>query len=173
MTFLNVPWPDLSRVYIKIAPVRSSDSIIYYLCTVKKWSIYIYAIALGSLVFFLRAIEYKYLVRDLSMEIYIGTVAILFVTLGIWVGWKFTKGPTSAPAFASTQLPIGVPTDLSPREIDVLRLIAAGHSNQEIADQLFLSLNTIKKHNSTLFTKLGVVRRTQAIEKGKQLGLLV
>ena len=139
----------------------------------KKWSIYIYALTLGALVIFLRAIEYRYLLRDLSVEIYIGTIAVLFTLLGIWAGWKLTKGPTTKPALA-TQLPaIDVETDLSPRELEVLRLIAAGHSNQEIADKLFLSLNTIKKHNSQLFAKLGAVRRTQAIERAKQLGLLV
>lgn len=143
----------------------------------KKWSIYLYALVLGALVIFLRAIEYRYLLRDLSVEIYIGTVAILFCLLGIWAGWRLTKGPTSQPALASplpaTKLPaINVETDLSSREIEVLHLIAAGHSNQEIADKLFLSLNTIKKHNSQLFAKLGVVRRTQAIERAKQIGIL-
>ena len=139
----------------------------------KKSLIYLYALTLGALVFFLRAIEYKYLVRDLGVEYYIGTVAILFCALGLWAGWKLTKGPTSKPALASTG-PVLQPvdTDLTPRELEVLRLIAAGHSNQEIADQLFLSLNTIKKHNSQLFAKLGARRRTQAIERAKQLGLL-
>jgi two-component system, NarL family, response regulator LiaR len=143
-----------------------------YLCSVKKWSVYIYAVALGVLIVFLRAMEYRYLLRDLSSEIYIGSIATIFCALGIWAGWKLTKGPTSKPALAVGTSGPPPDTDLSPREIEVLRLIAAGHSNQEIADQLFLSLNTIKKHNSTLFSKLGVVRRTQAIEKAKQLGIL-
>jgi DNA-binding NarL/FixJ family response regulator len=139
----------------------------------KKWSIYLYAVVLAGLVIFLRAIEYRYLLRDISVEIYIGTIAILFTLLGAWAGWKFTKGPTSVPVVATAATPVlNVETDLSPREIEVLRLIAAGHSNQEIADKLFLSLNTIKKHNSQLFAKLGAVRRTQAIERAKQLGLI-
>lgn len=140
----------------------------------KKWSIYLYAVALAGLVVFLRAIEYHYLLRDISVEIYLGTIAILFTLLGAWAGWKLTKGPTSIPVTAvSVATPVlHVETDLSPREIEVLRLIAAGHSNQEIADKLFLSLNTIKKHNSQLFAKLGAVRRTQAIERAKQIGLI-
>jgi two-component system, NarL family, response regulator LiaR len=139
---------------------------------VKKRSIYLYAGLLAGLVLVLRAVEYRYLVRDLSIEIYMGTVAMVFVLLGLWAGWRLTKGPTSKPALAAPLRPIPVETDLTPREIEILRLIAAGHSNQEIADQLFLSLNTIKKHNSALFTKLGAQRRTQAIERAKQLGLL-
>jgi DNA-binding CsgD family transcriptional regulator len=139
---------------------------------VKKWSVYLYAVILGALVVFLRAIEYRYLIRDLSVEIYVGTIAVLFTVLGVWAGWKLTKGPTSKPVLATPLPIINVETDLSPREIEVLQLIAAGHSNQEIADKLFLSLNTIKKHNSQLFAKLGAVRRTQAIERAKQLGLL-
>lgn len=138
----------------------------------KKWSIYLYALSLAALLFLLRAVEYRFLIRDLSVEIYVGTVAILFALLGIWAGWKLTKGPTSKPALAATLPELNVETDLSPRELEVLRLIAAGHSNQEIADQLFLSLNTIKKHNSQLYAKLGAVRRTQAIERAKQLGVL-
>lgn len=139
----------------------------------KKWTIYLYAAVLAGLILLLRAIEYKYLIRDLSVEIYVGTIALLFTVLGLWAGWKLTKGPTSKPSLAGPQTPIEpADTKLSPREIEVLRLIAAGHSNQEIADTLFLSLNTIKKHNSTLFAKLGVIRRTQAIEKAKHLGLL-
>jgi DNA-binding CsgD family transcriptional regulator len=143
-----------------------------YLCRVKKWSIYLYAVLLAVLIIFLRAIEYRYFLRELTVEVYIGTIATLFTILGIWAGWKLTKGPTSKPAIATPMPAINVETDLSPREIEVLQLIAAGHSNQEIADKLFLSLNTIKKHNSQLFAKLGAVRRTQAIERAKQLGVL-
>ncbi len=151
---------------------KGGTAFFYYLCSVKKWSIYIYAASLAGLLFFLQAIEYGYLVRDLSVEIYIGTIAVLFSLLGVWAGWKLTKGPTTKQALVTPYPAINVETDLSPREIEVLQLIAAGHSNQEIADKLFLSLNTIKKHNSQLFAKLGAVRRTQAIERAKQLGLL-
>jgi DNA-binding CsgD family transcriptional regulator len=143
-----------------------------YLCSVKKWSIYFYAVLLAVLIIFLRAIEYRYFLRELTVEVYIGTIATLFTILGIWAGWKLTKGPTSKPALTAPLPMIKVETDLSPREIEVLHLIAAGHSNQEIADKLYLSLNTIKKHNSQLFAKLGAVRRTQAIERAKQLGVL-
>jgi two-component system, NarL family, response regulator LiaR len=153
-------------------PSGGGTVFFYYLCRVKKWSIYLYAVVLGALIIFLRAIEYRFLLRDLSVEVYIGTIAVLFSLLGIWAGWKLTKGPTTMPAVGTAPAPITVDTDLSPREIEVLQLIAAGHSNQEIADKLFLSLNTIKKHNSQLFAKLGAVRRTQAIERAKQIGLL-
>ncbi|MBL7864664.1 MAG: response regulator transcription factor, partial [Cyclobacteriaceae bacterium] len=61
---------------------------------------------------------------------------------------------------------------ISKREHEVLELIARGHSNQEIADKLFVSVNTIKTHLSNLFLKLEVSRRTQAIQKAKDLRLI-
>jgi ATP/maltotriose-dependent transcriptional regulator MalT len=61
---------------------------------------------------------------------------------------------------------------LSPREIDVLQLIAEGLSNQAIAEQLFVSLSTVKKHSSSIYGKLGVSSRTQAITRAQELGLL-
>jgi LuxR family maltose regulon positive regulatory protein len=61
---------------------------------------------------------------------------------------------------------------LSPRELEVLRLVAAGLSNQEISERLFLALGTVKGHNLKIFGKLGVQRRTEAIARARELGLL-
>jgi NarL family two-component system response regulator LiaR len=61
---------------------------------------------------------------------------------------------------------------LSRREQEVLELMAAGLSNQEIADRLFVSLSTVKTHSSTLFSKLDVRRRTQAVQTARQQGLI-
>ena len=62
-------------------------------------------------------------------------------------------------------------TDLSQREIEILRLICEGCSNQEIAERLFITLHTVKKHGSHIFAKLGVTSRTQAIARARQVGL--
>ena len=140
-----------------------------------KRSTYLYALSMAGLFFLLKLIDYRYFVYDLKMEYYVGIIAITFTLLGLWIGRKLTA--THEPQLI---LPEGTssarvaPADLgiSPRESEVLHLIAAGHSNQEIADRLFLSLNTIKKHTSTLFRKLGSQRRTQAIEKARRIGLI-
>jgi ATP/maltotriose-dependent transcriptional regulator MalT len=62
---------------------------------------------------------------------------------------------------------------LSQRELEVLRLIALGNSNLQIADRLFISLHTVKTHARRIHSKLGVERRTQAVAKAKTLGLMV
>ncbi len=139
-----------------------------------KLSIVLYAIAMAALLFLLRAIDYRYLLFDLSTEVYVAIIAFFFTVLGLWIGWKITSAKKSElPVLVSA--PVKVSSEelgISPRETEVLRLIAAGHSNQEIADTLFLSLNTVKKHTSTLFKKLEAERRTQAIEKARRLGLI-
>jgi LuxR family maltose regulon positive regulatory protein len=61
---------------------------------------------------------------------------------------------------------------LSQRELEVLHLVAQGLSNQEISERLFLALGTVKGHNQKIFGKLGVQRRTEAIARARELGLL-
>lgn len=139
-------------------------------------TILLYALLLALLIFLLKVLEYKFFVRDLSLEFYIGVVALLFTGLGIWVGLKLTRKKNAMPP------PVGesfVPNEsalqqigISPREYEVLQGMAQGFSNQEIADKLFLSINTVKTHTSNLFIKLDARRRTQAIQKAKALGLI-
>src|SRR5437763_1713222 len=126
-----------------------------------KRAIYLYALAMAGLLFLLKAVEYRYLVYDLRMEYYVGIIALFFTLLGLWVGRKLTA-KSQFQGVAASQNGVRVSANevgISSREEEVLRLIAVGHSNQEIADKLFLSLNTIKKHTSTLFAKLEVRRR--------------
>ena len=146
-----------------------------------KRPIYLYALAMAGLLLLLKSVEYRYLIYDLPTEYLVGTIALIFTALGLWIGWKLTARPVSAIESAATgrvdvrPVKLRAPASelgISPREQEVLRLIAAGHSNQEIADKLFLSLNTIKKHTSALFSKLEVQRRTQAVEKAKRFGLI-
>ena len=143
-------------------------------------TIILYGLGLALLMIALKSIEYRYMLRDLSTEFYVTLVALLFTSVGIWVGLKLRgekvplieKESTTeieSEKFIAQQL---AETGISQREYEVLQLMAEGHTNQEIADQLFISLNTVKTHSSNLFAKLDVKRRTQAVQKAKELALL-
>ena len=129
--------------------------------------------ALALLIFALRFIEYRFLVRDLTLEFYVGLVAILFAGLGIWIGLRLTRKEAVVvnPEFKFNEKEQSQ-RNISKRELEVLELMAQGLANQEIADKLFVSINTVKTHSSNLFSKLEVGRRTQAIKKAKGLGLI-
>ena len=146
-----------------------------------KKTILLYGIALVILLVLLKAVEYRFWVRDLSMEVYVAIIALFFSALGIWAGLRLTQRrevlsphtlpeKNAVPVQASDQLL--EKHKISRREYEVLTLIAAGYSNQEIAEKLYVSLNTIKTHSSNLFIKLDVKRRTQAVQKAKDLGLM-
>ena len=147
-----------------------------------KKTIILYGCLLAALTGLLKFIEYRFWVRDLSVEIYISVIAIFFTVLGVWVGLKLTKGkPVSDNGNQNNSNRIDLEFDLnsileeysiSKREHEVLTLIAKGLSNKEIADSLFLSTNTVKTHSSNLFAKLDVKRRTQAVQKAMEIGLL-
>ena len=139
-------------------------------------SIILYGLSLAILIFVLKILEYRYLVHDLSLEFYIGLIAVFFAALGAWVGRRLTRGKKIqrfylAPEFKANEDKL-IETGLSRRELDVLELMSKGNSNQEIADTLFLSLNTVKTHSSNVFLKLDVKRRTQAIQRAKELHLI-
>jgi two-component system, NarL family, response regulator LiaR len=109
------------------------------------------------------------------LEFYLFLVALLFTGLGIWAGFRFTKNKVvlvmASQEFKSNEAEL-VRLGISKREREVLELMAKGLSNQEIADKLFVSLNTIKSHAANLFIKLEVGKRTQAIRKAKELSLI-
>lgn len=133
----------------------------------------VYGVSLAALVALLNFIEYRFLVRDLSQEIYVGLIAVIFTALGIWVGPRLLRRKVVVvrPDFV-LDLQALERLGISKREHEVLELMAKGLSNQEIADKLFVSVNTIKTHLANLFAKLDVSRRTQAVQKGKELGLI-
>ena len=144
--------------------------------TVKTFT---YGVALAIMLLLLRWLEIRFIIMEHSFEIYAAAIAFLFTALGIWLALKLGK-PTiiekeiyipAHPDFVLNE-PELAKLGLSSRELEVLQLMAAGKSNQEIADHLFLSLNTIKTHSSRLFEKMEVKRRTQAIELGKKLSLI-
>jgi NarL family two-component system response regulator LiaR len=141
-----------------------------------KRTILLYGTAMAALIFLLKFIEYRFIVRALSLEFYLGLVAILFTVVGVWVGLKITRKKTQIVTVPAVDFLVNEEKvkqlGISKREYEVLELMASGLSNQEIADKLFVSLNTVKTHSSNLFIKLDAKRRTQAIQKAKELRLI-
>lgn len=152
-------------------------------------NILFYAAAMAAILLLLQWMQFKLLVIDHSTEIYITGIAVIFTLLGIWLARKLTKPKIEiiketvvvekeVTVYKAAHDPFLPDTEtirslnISQREMDVLELMAAGATNQEIADQLFVSLNTIKTHTSRLFEKMDVKRRTQAIEKAKRLKII-
>ncbi len=138
-----------------------------------KRTVIFYGLTLAVLVFLLKYLEYRLFVRDLSIEFYVGLVALFFTGLGIWAGFKLTRKQVVivGPEFILNESELQR-LGISKREHEVLELMAQGLSNQEIGDKLFVSLNTIKTHSSNLFLKLEVNRRTQAVQRAKELRLI-
>jgi ATP/maltotriose-dependent transcriptional regulator MalT len=152
----------------------------------------------GVLIVVLQLVQYRFLVIEHSLELYGGLVALIFASLGIWLGLKMT-GRTRATqreprTDAAVEGPQGPKEDttavvreskpfivdrvrlgelgITPREHEILTLIAAGLSNREIAEKLFVSENTVKTHCRRLFDKLNARRRTQAVQIAKEQGLI-
>jgi DNA-binding CsgD family transcriptional regulator len=144
-----------------------------------KKTVLIYGILGGVLIVALKLIEYRFLVLEHSLEIYGGIVALIFAGLGIWLGLKLTRtrekvvvrevsvpGPFTRNEKRLAQLGI------TPRELEILEAMAAGLSNREISERLFVSENTVKTHAARLFSKLSAQRRTQAVQRAKEAGLI-
>lgn len=142
----------------------------------------LYGISLAFLLFFLKWIELRFIIINHTLEIYVGLIALLFTGLGIWLALKLTKPKVETQIIEkeittkNTDFIINEEVmnelGISKRELEVLQLMADGLSNQEIAERLFVSLNTIKTHSSKVFEKMDVKRRTQAVEKAKRLSLI-
>jgi NarL family two-component system response regulator LiaR len=143
---------------------------------VMRRTILLYGGALALLIFLLKFLEYRLFVRDLSLEFYIGIIALFCTAIGVWAGLRLTRPKKVLVAVSSDNFKLNeallAQTGISKREYEVLELMAQGLSNQEIAEKLFVSLNTVKTHTSNLFVKLDAKRRTQAIQKAKELGLI-
>jgi DNA-binding CsgD family transcriptional regulator len=133
-------------------------------------SIVTYGSSIALAAFTLRWLEYRHAIRMFPTELYVILVAALFTAVGIWVGRRLTR-PTGSVPFARNERALQA-LGISEREYEVLCLLAAGHSNREIAERLFVSTNTVKTHLAHLYEKLGVSRRTQAIHKCKALRLI-
>lgn len=141
----------------------------------------LYGLAGGVLLVLLKVLEYQYLVRTYPGEIYGGLIAAVFSALGIYFGLQWTRS-REVTVIKEVRVPEGGPfvldtgklkeLGITPREHEILGLIAEGLSNREIGERLFVSENTVKTHSSRLFDKLGVNRRVQAVLKGRELGLI-
>jgi NarL family two-component system response regulator LiaR len=146
-----------------------------------KRHVMLYGLIGGILIAALRWTEYRFLVVEHSVEIYGGLIAATFAVLGVWLGLKLT-GKRQTIVVREVSAAAGerfIPDErkredlhITRRELEILELIAQGLSNREIAEKLFVSENTVKTHSSRVFDKLGARRRTQAVQLGKELGLL-
>ena len=146
-----------------------------------KRHVLIYGLIGGILIAALKWTEYRFLVIEHSIEIYGGLTAATFAVLGIWLGLKLT-GTKERVVVKEVLVPAGEPfvpdekkredLGITRRELEILELMAYGMSNREIAGRLYVSENTIKTHSSRVFDKLGAKRRTQAVQLGREFGLL-
>ncbi len=160
-------------------------------------TVLVYGLLGGLLIAALKMVEYRYLVLEHSLEIYGGLVALLFAGLGIWLGRKLTRTREKVvvrevPVRVEVEVPVHVPVPvpvptgspfvrnearvqelgITPRELEILEAMAAGLSNREIGERLFVSENTVKTHAARLFDKLSARRRTQAVQLAKEAGLI-
>jgi two-component system, NarL family, response regulator LiaR len=146
-----------------------------------KRHVLIYGLISGILIVLLQWTEYQFVVVEHSIEIYGGLIAATFAVLGIWLGLKLTA---KRQTVVVREIPVPaegafIPRErkredlrITRRELEILELIAQGLSNREIAEKLFVSQSTVKTHSSRVFEKLGARRRTQAVQLGKEFGLL-
>jgi two-component system, NarL family, response regulator LiaR len=146
----------------------------------------IFGLVGGLLVAVLQYTEYRFIVIEHSVELYGALVAVLFAAFGIWLGRRITRARESIrETVVVKEVPVQAPRQpfapdtaqqqalgVTARELEILNLVAKGLSNREIATQLSVSENTVKTHCARAFDKLGAARRTQAVQRGKELGLL-
>ena len=156
-----------------------------------KKTLLIYGLFLGVVSMMLKATEYWFWVKLNAFEIYGGLIALIFLGVGVWLGIRLNEKNkeklSSTPENSVNTEGRGFQggggliiadekmidnLGISKREYEVLKLLGTGMSNQEIADALFVSQNTVKTHTSRLFEKLAVKNRTQAILKSKELGII-
>ncbi|ERR1700722_9234088 len=162
-----------------------------------KRHVLIFGLVGGLMIAALQYTEYRFVVIEHSVELYGALVAGLFAAFGIWLGLRITRRresmqETGREMVVVREVPAAVPFSaearatepfapntmqqqtlgITARELEILTLVARGLSNREIATQLFVSENTVKTHCSRAFDKLGAARRTQAVQRGKELGLL-
>ncbi len=144
--------------------------------------IFFYGLSMAAFLFLLKWLELRLVIFNHALEVYIGAIALIFTALGVWLALKLSKPKVETvvverevfvrnESFSLNETELNK-LNLSRRELEVLQLMSEGLSNNEIADRLFVSLSTVKTHSRNIFEKLGVTRRTQAIDKAKKLSLI-
>jgi DNA-binding NarL/FixJ family response regulator len=133
-------------------------------------TIAVYGAILAAGALLLQWVEFRYLARAHSAEFYVVVVAVAFMGLGVWVGARLSRR-TAAAAF-SRNTTVMATLGVSEREFEVLELLADGRSNKEIAGKLAVSPNTVKTHVARLYEKLEVSRRTEAVARARELGMI-
>lgn len=133
-------------------------------------TILIYGGVLAIAAFALQQLEYRYFARAFATEIYIVLIALGFTGLGVWAGRRLSAAPPVEP-FARNDAALKS-LGVTDREYEVLELLAEGLANKEIARRLAVSPNTVKTHVARLYEKLGAERRTQAVQKARELALI-
>jgi DNA-binding NarL/FixJ family response regulator len=125
-------------------------------------------LALGTLA--LQWLDYQRLVRSHAGDVYIFLIALAFLALGVYIGARVLqpRPPAAFDGNPKAQAALGI----SPRELTVLQALAAGRSNKEIAIALDVSPNTVKTHVANLFEKLEAKRRTDAVNRARELGIV-
>jgi len=134
-------------------------------------TILIFGGILAGAAFGLQWLEYQLLARTHPGELYIVLLALGFMGLGVWAGARLFPRRAAGEAFA-VNVRAKETLGISEREFEVLGLLAAGRSNKEIASQLNVSPNTVKTHVAKLYDKLEVTRRTEAVMRARELGML-
>ncbi len=148
----------------------------------KHSRIILYGLAMAGLMFLLKWLELRLIIFDHAFEIYVGAIAAVFTGLGIWLALKLAK-PKVETIIVEKEIYVRRDSfllneqalnslNISKRELEVLQLMAEGLSNHEISERLYVSLSTVKTHSRNLFDKLGVARRTQAIDRAKKLFII-
>ena len=136
-----------------------------------KKALLIYAVVCAALMLILNAGKFSVFGGHLRFESYIILAGIVFTFFGIFLGMQWITSKQRK----TTRLQVKKQHNyakLSPREMEVLQLMAEGLANQEIADKLFVSLPTVKTHASNIYQKMDVKRRTQAVQEALQSGLI-
>lgn len=141
-----------------------------------------YGLSMALLLGLLKWLELRFIIMDHALELYVGAIALTFTGLGIWLALKLSR-PKIERVVVEKEVLVDSrifqlntaeleKLSISKRELEVLELMANGLSNHEIAEKLFVSLSTIKTHSRNIFDKMGVARRTQAIDMAKKLKII-
>ena len=133
-------------------------------------TVFIYAGALAAAALLLQWLEYGRLMQLFTPDFYVTMNASGVTMLGLWAGHILTRRRPTGPFERNTAAIASL--GLSPRECEILELLASGKSNKEMAEALYISPNTIKTHIARIYEKLEVQRRVQAIEKARFLSLI-